>query len=172
MNHIRAITTLLGLAALAGAATAVSNSRGEAPARAAHGDVERGRYLTLVAGCNDCHTPGYAEAAGQVPESQWLIGDAVGWQGPWGTTYATNLRLRLAQMSEPQWLAYARAFQPRPPMPWFNVHAMTEEDLRAFYRYVRHLGPAGRDAPAYVPPGQPVAGPVISFPAPPPGVAH
>ena len=25
---------------------------------------ERGRYLIKIAGCNDCHTAGYAEAAG------------------------------------------------------------------------------------------------------------
>ena len=37
-------------------------------------------------------------------------------------------------------------------MPWFTLHDMTETDLRAFYRYVRSLGPAGNPAPAYVPP--------------------
>jgi mono/diheme cytochrome c family protein len=55
--------------------------------------VERGRYLIKIGGCNDCHTAGYAPAGGKVPESQWLTGDALCWRGPWGTTYATNLRL-------------------------------------------------------------------------------
>ena len=27
-------------------------------------DVVRGKYLVQVAGCNDCHTPGYLETAG------------------------------------------------------------------------------------------------------------
>ena len=44
---------------------------------------------------------------------------------------------------------------------------MTASDLRAMYRYLRYLGPAGKPAPAYVPPGQKAAGPVVTFPAPP-----
>lgn len=45
--------------------------------------VERGRYLVKIAGCNDCHTAGYAISAGKVDEKQWLTGDALGWRGPW-----------------------------------------------------------------------------------------
>src|SRR5262245_32966476 len=55
--------------------------------------VERGRYLVKTAGCNDCHTPGYAVTSGGVAENLWLTGDSLGWQGPWGTTYPINLRL-------------------------------------------------------------------------------
>ena len=130
-------------------------------------DLARGRYVVQTAGCNDCHTPGYGPSGGKVPESQWLTGDALGWQGPWGTTYPPNLRLYFQGMSEAQWLKTARTFETRPPMPWFNVRAMSNADLRAMYRYVRHLGPAGQPAPAYVPPGGAVSTPVITFPAPP-----
>jgi len=42
-----------------------------------------------------------------------------------------------------------------PPMPWFALRDMAESDLRALHRYVRHLGPAGEAAPAFLPPGQP-----------------
>ncbi|MCM3565047.1 c-type cytochrome [Hydrogenophaga intermedia] len=152
------------LAALACALAALAPA---GPASALNVDrvlVERGRYLTHVAGCNDCHTPGYAAADGRVPESLWLTGDSLGWNGPWGTTYATNLRLYMRGHTEESWLRTARQFKPRPPMPWFNVHAMSERDLRALYRYIRHLGPAGAPAPAYVPPGQVPAGPVVRFP--------
>lgn len=126
--------------------------------------VARGRYLVQTAGCNDCHTPGYGAAEGQVSEKLWLTGDSVGWSGPWGTTYATNLRLYMSQHTEASWLATARQFKARPPMPWFNVHAMSERDLRALYRYVRHLGPAGVPAPSYVPPDGAPVGPVVRFP--------
>ncbi|HXG02999.1 MAG TPA: c-type cytochrome [Candidatus Binatia bacterium] len=129
--------------------------------------VERGRYLVKIAGCNDCHTPGYAERAGDVPEERWLVGDTLGWRGPWGTTYAANLRLYLNGMTEAQWLAAARALRSRPPMPWFALRDMTDEDLRAIYRYVRALGPAGTPAPAYVPPDRTPAPPYVQFPAPP-----
>jgi mono/diheme cytochrome c family protein len=129
--------------------------------------VERGRYLVKIAGCNDCHTPGYALAAGAVPESQWLVGDALGWRGPWGTTYPVNLRLYMHAMTEEQWVAVARAVRSRPPMPWFALRDMTEEDLRSLYHFVRSLGPAGGPAPAYVPPGQEPTTAYIQFPAPP-----
>jgi hypothetical protein len=132
------------------------------------GSIERGRYVVKIAGCNDCHTPAYAMRDGQVPERDWLTGDGTGWNGPWGTTYASNLRLKLAALSEAQWLQLARTAQYRPPMPWFNLRAMSDGDLRAVYRYVRHLGPAGVPAPAYVPPGGAVATAVVRFPGPPP----
>jgi len=44
--------------------------------------VDRGRYLVRIGGCNDCHTAGYPEAAGKLPEGQWLTGSAVGFRGP------------------------------------------------------------------------------------------
>ncbi len=132
------------------------------------GSIERGRYVVVTAGCNDCHTPGYAQRDGQVPERDWLTGDSLGWSGPWGTTYPSNLRLKLAALSEAQWLQLARTARYRPPMPWFNLHAMSTGDLRAVYRYVRHLGPAGEPAPAYVPPGGVVTTAVVRFPGPPP----
>lgn len=127
-------------------------------------DVALGRYLVQTSGCNDCHSPGYAQHGGKTAEASWLTGDNVGWRGPWGTTYPSNLRLFMATMSEAQWLRHARTMQPRPPMPWFNVRAMSDTDLRAIYRYVRAAGPAGQPAPTYVAPGQPVTGPVIQFP--------
>ncbi len=58
--------------------------------------IERGRYLVKTTGCNDCHTAGYTQTAGGTPQKAWLQGDVVGWQGPWGTTYASNLRLYFA----------------------------------------------------------------------------
>src|SRR5690606_13104861 len=67
-------------------------------------DVERGRYLVRIGGCNDCHTPGYPAAGGDVPEEHWLVGDTVGYSGPWGTTYAANLRHLLGAMSEDDWV--------------------------------------------------------------------
>jgi hypothetical protein len=52
----------------------------------------------------------------------------------------------------------------RPPMPWFNVRDMSTSDLRAIYRYIRHLGPTGKPAPAYVPPDKTPAQPYVQFP--------
>jgi mono/diheme cytochrome c family protein len=129
--------------------------------------VERGRYLVRIAGCNDCHTAGYPQADGLVPESDWLMGDRLGWRGPWGTTYPGNLRLFVAEISEEQWLAVARSARFRPPMPWFALRDMSDEDLVAIYRLLRHLGPAGEPVPEWVPPGHEPKGPYVLFPAPP-----
>jgi len=116
--------------------------------------VERGRYVALVAGCNDCHTDGYAANGGDVPEKEWLTGDTFGWRGPWGTTYGTNLRLFMNTISETQWVEIARKMRRRPPMPWFNLNAMSEDDLRALYHFTRTLGDPGLPAPAALPPGE------------------
>jgi mono/diheme cytochrome c family protein len=126
--------------------------------------VKRGKYLVQIGGCNDCHTAGYAPGGGKVPEKDWLLGDALGWNGPWGTTYATNLRLYMQDLSEDQWVKKAKSLNARPPMPWFNVRDMTTADLRAMYRYIRRLGPAGKPAPAYLPPDKTPPQPYVAFP--------
>jgi mono/diheme cytochrome c family protein len=126
--------------------------------------LKRGKYLVQIGGCNDCHTPGYPEKGGKVPEAQWLTGDIVGWRGPWGTTYATNLRLYFQGLTEEEWVKEGKALKARPPMPWFNLRDMTTTDLRALYRYVRHLGPAGKPAPAYLPPDKMPPQPYVQFP--------
>lgn len=130
--------------------------------------IDQGRYLARIAGCNDCHTPGYAFSGGTTPESEWLTGDALGWRGPWGTTYPSNLRLYIQNFSEDAWLKLARNTQFRPPMPWFALRDMSDDDLKSLYHYMKHLGPAGQPAPAFVPPDQKPAGPFVLFPAPPP----
>lgn len=124
--------------------------------------VERGRYLVRISGCNDCHTPGYLERNGQVPEAQWLTGTAVGFQGPWGTTYPSNLRHSAAELTEQQWVERAREPM-RPPMPWFNLSEMTDRDLVSIYRYLRSLGDAGEPAPMAVAPGHAVSTPYIDL---------
>lgn len=131
--------------------------------------VARGKYLTKIAGCNDCHTAGYLPSNGLVPQEQWLMGDQLGWRGPWGTTYASNLRIFMAALSEDDWVQAARKLQTRPPMPWFTLNIMEESDLRAIYQFVRSLGPVGEPAPAYLAPGEVPQGPYAQFPSPPPG---
>jgi mono/diheme cytochrome c family protein len=126
------------------------------------GTLARGRYVVATSGCNDCHTTGYPESGGRVPEARWLTGSTVGFNGPWGTTYPANLRLTVQSLSEDGWIARARS-EMRPPMPWFSLRDMSDADLRAVYRYIRSLGASGTAAPAYVPPGGKVATPYIEF---------
>jgi mono/diheme cytochrome c family protein len=129
--------------------------------------VARGRYLIQVSGCNDCHTDAYLINNGNIPVDQWLRGSNFGWSGPWGTTYASNLRLFMQHMSEAEWINIAHSLSRRPPMPWFNLNKMHDDDLRAIYHFVRSLGDPGEPAPAYLPPGEEPNTPYASFPAPP-----
>jgi len=151
-------TVLLGASVAAAALAAASRSD----------LVQRGRYVAMIGGCNDCHTPGFTQNAGNVPESQWLTGDRLGWTGPWGTTYAPNLRLRIAAMDLASFKAYAHALRARPPMPYWAVNAMSDADLEALHAFVQSLGPAGQHAPTALPPGVEAQGPVVRFPSEPP----
>ena len=160
-----AVLSVVAPIATVGAQAPASKPAAAAPKASAA--VDRGRYLARIAGCNDCHTPGYAESAGKVPEDKWLTGDNLGWRGPWGTTYAANLRLTVPKMTETQWVKFAKTSQLRPPMPWFALRDMTESDLRAIYRLIVFLGPGGSPAPAYVPPNLEPKQPYVTFPAPP-----
>ena len=152
------------------AAAALGSGMAVAAEPAAHAaSIARGKYIVQTGGCNDCHTAHYPQAEGKVPESEWLAGSPVGFMGPWGTTFPANLRLSMHKLTEAQWMAQARAAR-RPPMPWFNLRDMSDDDLQAIYRYVTSLGPKGEPAPAYVPPGAVPKTPYIVFePQNPPG---
>jgi len=150
--------------AVAGTQAAWAQHKGEKMIPA---DARRGRYLVQITGSNGCHTPEYAPTGGKVDEKLWLTGDRLGWRGPWGTTYPSNLRLVAQKMTEAQFVARARSSELRPPMPWFNVRDMSDSDVRAIYRYLKFAGPAGEPAPAYVPPDKEPAPPFVQFPAPP-----
>jgi len=124
-------------------------------------DIAAGRYLVLVGGCNDCHTPAYARTGGaEPPESEWLKGSTEGHTGPWGTSYGKNLRLTVAGMTEDKWVETLATGSGLPPMPWPSVKAMSETDKRAVYRYIKSLpGDAGVPSPAPLPPGVTPPGP-------------
>ena len=72
--------------------------------------------------------------------------------------------LRLEDMRIP--VAYLKTFQSLPPMPWYNVHALEENDMRSLYRYIVSLGEPGDPAPEALPPGTTPKTPYIVF-APP-----
>lgn len=148
-------------------ATASAEADTAAPAADPAADLAHGEYMVLVGGCNDCHTAGFGERQGQVPREEWLTGNRLGFHGPWGTSYPTNLRLSIDALDEAQWLAYTANLHTRPPMPDYLVRAMRENDRRAIYRFIRSLGPAGEPAPAALPPGQTPAPPYFGLVLPP-----
>lgn len=136
------------------------------PRVVATSDSAAGQYLTLVGGCNDCHTVNWAESNGRTPPAEQLTGSPVGYRGPWGTTYAANLRSVVQRASEDRWvqiLTTADGGHGRPPMPWMNTGQMNDHDLRAIYRYIHSLGAAGNPVPRGLPPGTTPTTPYINF---------
>lgn len=123
----------------------------------------RGRYLVTLGGCNDCHTPGFETKGYGVPEAERLTGVPVGYTGPWGTSYASNLRLTAANMAEKDWVRMLKTRQGLPPMPWSGVNQLTEEDAKAIYVYIKSLGEKGAAMPAALPPGETPKTPYFDF---------
>lgn len=123
--------------------------------------VERGRLIAIKSGCHDCHTDGYAWSEGRIDPDRALAGSRIGWRGPWGTTFPSNLRLVAAGLHERGFVLYLSTLRTLPPMPWFNVVAMDDAELRSLYRYIRSLGEPGEPAPSFVPPDQEPSDPYI-----------
>lgn len=155
-----------------GAGTMKGGTKAE-PA-AAKGLVERGRYLAITMGCNDCHTPG--TLYGGPDFKRELSGSDVGWRGPWGVSFARNLTPD-HETGLGSWTADEIANALRsgvrkdgtvllPPMPWPNTAQMSEADLRALVAYLRSLPAVKHAVPKALPPGGEYAGPVIPFPEP------
>jgi len=167
LNHAWSRTAAIFALAAIPFAAAPAEKEAKAPSAQM---IERGRYMIVTGHCNNCHTAGYAAKEGNVPEKAWLLGSGpLGFRGPWGTTYATNLRLFLKDMSESQWVKYAKTFRARGPMPYWSVNETSEADLRAMYHYIRQLGPVGEPAQAYLTPDREPKPPFITWPTPPKG---
>jgi hypothetical protein len=111
--------------------------------------VERGLYVSVIGGCHDCHTQGYRESGGKIDAAKAMKGDAtLGWRSPLGVAYAANLRLFAFLRDEDAFVNDMKGLpETLPPMPWYNVRAMDETDLRSLYRYLMSLGEPGKPVP-------------------------
>lgn len=132
--------------------------------------IRHGKFLVEYGGCHDCHTPGWARHEGHAPQDMLLTGGGMNFQGPWGTTYPPNLRLLVQALTVRQWINKLRSSKPRPAMPWWVFRSLSDKDLADMYAYIHSLGPAGKPAHAWVPPGQPAPAPYFKLTLPPPAV--
>jgi mono/diheme cytochrome c family protein len=134
----------------------------DTPATPAMSPVERGRYLTTIMSCNDCHTPGYFY--GSPDTTRVLSGSEIPWGGPWGVAYSANLtpdpQTGLGEWTDEQIMTAIRTGA-RPDgrqlagiMPWANFAHIEDEDLRAIVAYLRSIPAVVHDEPDPVPPGQ------------------
>ena len=110
--------------------------------------IARGKYLVDIAGCNDCHTPGYF--FGKPDMSRFLGGSEVGFEIPGlGVFHGPNLtpdnETGLGKWSEAEIVkAVQTGVRPDgrelvPVMPWRAFANLTKEDATAIAVYLKSL---------------------------------
>lgn len=185
MSRIRIAASLIAAVAFASAAVAISGTTPPAKtapaAKPAATDaatkakrIERGKHLALVSGCGDCHTPGTMFGAPDLKRA--FSGSELGWQGPWGTTYARNLTpdldTGLGYYKENEIVNAIKGghrldgLPMLPPMPWQAYTAFDDEDLYAIATYLLSLPPVRHEVPERLPAGKQPTGSFLTFPAP------
>ncbi len=126
------------------------------PAAAADTRIARGKYLVGIAGCNDCHTPGYF--FGKPDMARFLSGSEVGFEMPGlGVFYGPNLtpdrETGLGTWSPAQMAtAITKGIRPdgrilAPIMPWHAFASLTPGDVRAIVAYLQSLPPVKSKVP-------------------------
>lgn len=85
------------------------------------------------------------------------------WAGPWGVSFAANITpdklTGIGSWTADQFIKTMRtgmhlgAGRPiLPPMPWFDLNALTDADLRAIFAYLQSIKPVYNLVPPPVPP--------------------
>jgi mono/diheme cytochrome c family protein len=136
--------------------------------------LQRGEYLSNIMGCNDCHTPGGLYGAPDFERR--LSGSELGWQGPWGVSYGSNLtpdpETGLGTWTNVEIERALRSGVRKdgspilPPMPWPNFANMTADDMSSLIAFLKSIPPVKHKVPDRVPPNGVATGPVLSIPAP------
>jgi mono/diheme cytochrome c family protein len=127
-----------------------------AGASAEDAQVERGKYLVTIAGCNDCHTPGYF--LGKPDFSRTLGGSDVGFAIPGvGSFVGRNLtpdkETGLGDWTDDQIIsAFTAGVRPdgrrlATIMPWAELAHLSSDDARAIVSYLRSLPPVKHAVP-------------------------
>ena len=150
------IGRLLHRISLLAIATVAALSLPPREARADGAQIARGRYLVQIAGCNDCHTPGYFR--GMPDTSRYLSGSDVGFTLPdGGVVIGSNLtpdkETGLGGWTVEQ---IARAIQTgvrpdgrvlAPIMPYTAFAHLTSSDATAIAVFLKTLAPIKRQIP-------------------------
>ncbi len=101
-----------------------------------------------------------------VQPGKWVMTNGnhfTAWVGPWGISYTANLTpdepTGIGTWTEEIFIKALRSGkhmgagrQILPPMPWFNLAKLTDEDLKAIFAYLKSLPPVRNQVPDPVPP--------------------
>lgn len=131
-----------------GLAVAAVASLQPMPVRAADPRIERGKYLVNLAGCNDCHTPGYF--LGKPDMTRYLGGSDVGFELPGlGVFHGPNLTpdktTGLGGWTDAQIVkALQSGMRPdgrmlAPIMPWHAFAKLTRPDVDSIVAFLRSI---------------------------------
>ena len=126
------------------------------PLLAGDEQLDRGKYLVGIAGCNDCHTPGYF--LGKPDAARYLGGSEVGFEIPGlGVFHAPNLtpdtETGLGDWTPAQIVAALQTgLRPdgrelAPIMPWQAFAGMTPSDAMAIAVFLKSLPPVNNKVP-------------------------
>jgi mono/diheme cytochrome c family protein len=118
--------------------------------------TERGKYLVTIAGCNDCHTPGYF--LGKPDFSRTLAGSDVGFAVPGvgvfvGRNLTPDKETGLGGWTDDQIIsAMTAGIRPdkrrlAPVMPWQGLAHLSSEDAHAIVAYLRSIPPVRNAIP-------------------------
>jgi mono/diheme cytochrome c family protein len=162
MTSAKPLRSQLELAAISVVLLLVATFSGTAKADDAQ--IERGRYLTQIAGCSDCHTPGHF--LGNPDMARFLGGSDVGFEVPGiGIVYGPNLtpdtETGLGTWTADQIVVAIRTGKTPegrglvPVMPWPNLASLTDEDAYAIAAFLQTLDPVSQNVPGPVPEGEP-----------------
>ena len=106
--------------------------------------------------------------APQLPPGPWIAavaGTFTAWSGPWGTSFPANLtpdpETGLGKWTYDDFANTMRTGRHHgrgrpllPPMPYFNLAALTETDLQAVFAYLRSLPAIQNRVPEPLPPAR------------------
>lgn len=127
-----------------------------ASAQAADSQVERGKYLVLISGCSDCHTPG--NFLGHPDMTRFLGGSDVGFAIPGlgvftGPNLTSDKETGLGKWTAQQIVAaVTTGTRPdgrilAPSMPWRGFANLTPADAMAVAAYLQSLPPVSNKVP-------------------------
>jgi len=119
-------------------------------ARAADSEIERGKYLVNLAGCNDCHTPGYF--FGKPDAAQYLGGSDVAFEIPGlgafaGSNVTPDKETGIGNWTIEQIVTTLQTGQRpdgrilAPIMPWRAFAGLSRQDATAIAAYLKSIPP-------------------------------
>jgi hypothetical protein len=101
-----------------------------------------------------------------IQPGKWYLANShlTAWVGPWGISFAKNLtpdeptgigtwteEIFIKSMREGKEMGFGRNILP--PMPWFNVAKLSDEDLKSVFAYLKSIKPIRNQVPDPIPPG-------------------